>query len=77
VQPNKNRMTFALLESIRVPALLITGGADLYAPPPVMRLFAARIRGAETLVFPEAGHSAYWEEAEAFNRAVIAFLARH
>ena len=77
VQPNKNRMTFALLESIRVPTLLITGGADLYAPPPIMRLFAARIRGAETLVFPEAGHSGYWEDAEGFNRAVLAFLARH
>ena len=77
VQPTKNRMTFALLESIRAPTLLITGGADLYAPPPIMRLFAARIRGAETLVFPEAGHSGYWEEADAFNRAVIAFLARH
>lgn len=77
VQPNKNRMTFALLESIRAPTLLITGGADLYAPPPIMRLFAARIRGAETLVFPEAGHSGYWEEADAFNRAAIAFLARH
>ncbi len=45
------------LESLRLPTLLITGGADLYAPPPVMRMFAARIRGAETVVFPEAGHS--------------------
>ena len=70
-------MTFALLDSLRVPTLLITGGADLYAPPPIMRLFAARIQGAETLVFPEAGHSAYWEDAEGFNRAVLAFLASH
>ena len=77
VQPNKNRMTFALLESLRVPTLLISGGADLYAPPPIMRMFAARIRGAETKVFPEAGHSSYWEDAEGFNQAVLAFLARH
>ena len=42
-----------------------------------MRMFAARIRGAETVVFPEAGHSSYWEEAEAFNRDVLAFLAKH
>ena len=34
-----------LLESLSVPTLLITGGADLYAPPPVMRMFAARIQG--------------------------------
>jgi pimeloyl-ACP methyl ester carboxylesterase len=77
VQPTKNRLTFALLESLRAPTLLITGGADLYTPPPVMRLLAARIRGAETLVIPEAGHSAYWENAEAFNRAVLAFLGDH
>jgi pimeloyl-ACP methyl ester carboxylesterase len=77
VQPNRNRMTFALLESLRTPTLLITGGADLYSPPPIMRMFAARIRGAETVVFPEAGHSSYWEDAEGFNRAVLAFLERH
>jgi len=76
-QSGRNRMTFALLESLRVPTLLVTGGADLYAPPPVMRMFAARIRGAETVVFPEAGHSSYWEDAEGFNRAVLAFLAKH
>jgi pimeloyl-ACP methyl ester carboxylesterase len=73
----KNQLTFRLLESLKVPTLLITGGADLYAPPPVMRMFAARIKGAETLVFPEAGHSAYWEAADGFNRAVLAFLSKH
>ena len=76
-QPTKNRLTFQLLESLQVPTLLITGGADLYAPPPVMRMFAARIKGAETLVFPEAGHSAYWEDSDGFNRAVLAFLSKH
>ena len=29
-QPMRNRMTFSLLESIRLPVLLLTGGADLY-----------------------------------------------
>jgi pimeloyl-ACP methyl ester carboxylesterase len=77
VQATKNRMSFGLLESLRMPTLLLTGGADLYAPPPVMRLFAARLRGAETMVFPEAGHSSYWEAAEDFNRTVLAFLAKH
>jgi pimeloyl-ACP methyl ester carboxylesterase len=77
VQPTRNRLTFDLLSSLRLPTLLITGGADLYAPPPVMRMFAARIAGAETVVIPEAGHSAYWEDAAAFNRAVLAFLGKH
>ena len=40
-QPLKNRITFALLETITVPALLLTGDADMFAPPPVLRMFAA------------------------------------
>jgi pimeloyl-ACP methyl ester carboxylesterase len=76
-QPTRNRLTFELLSSLRAPTLLLTGGADLYAPPPVMRMFAARIAGAETVVIPEAGHSAYWEAADAFNRAVLTFLSKH
>ncbi len=76
-QSPRNRITFARLAEMHVPTFLITGGADLYAPPPVLRLFAARIAGADTLVVPEAGHSAYWEQPDVFNRAVIGFLARH
>jgi pimeloyl-ACP methyl ester carboxylesterase len=48
-------MTFAMLESIKVPTLLITGDADLYAPPSLLPMFASRIKGAQTLVIPEAG----------------------
>src|SRR5207237_995791 len=40
-QPLKNRITFAELEHITVPALLLTGDADMFAPPPVLKLFAA------------------------------------
>jgi pimeloyl-ACP methyl ester carboxylesterase len=76
-QPLRNRMTFALLETIKAPTLLTTGDADLYAPPPLMQLFAARIRGSEFLIVPEVGHSAYWEQPEVFNRAVLNFLGKH
>jgi pimeloyl-ACP methyl ester carboxylesterase len=76
-QPLKNRITFALLETITVPALLLTGDADMFAPPPVMRMFAARIKHAETVVVPESGHSTYWEQPDAFNRAVLNFIRKH
>jgi len=76
-QTPRNRVTWERLESIRMPVLLVTGGADLYAPPPVLRLFAARIKGAETLVVPEAGHSVFWEATDLFNRALLAFVARY
>ena len=76
-QASRNRVTFAMLETLRVPTLLLTGDADLYTPPPVLRLFADRIRGAESMVVPETGHSAYWEQPDRFNDAVLAFVGRH
>jgi pimeloyl-ACP methyl ester carboxylesterase len=76
-QTFRNRITFARLETVRVPVLLISGGADLYAPPPVMRLYADHLKGAETLAVPDAGHSTFWEQPELFNRALLAFLKRY
>jgi len=76
-QTYRNRMTFAMLESIKLPVLLMTGDADMYAPPPLLRMFSARIKGAESLIIPEAGHSAYWEKPDVFNRAVLDFMRKH
>jgi pimeloyl-ACP methyl ester carboxylesterase len=76
-QPLGNRITFALLETIQAPTLLMTGDADLYAPSPILRPFAERIKGAEVFIVPEAGHSAYWEQPELFNRTVLSFLGKH
>ena len=58
-------------------SLLMTGDADMYAPPPIMRMFAARVKGSKAVVIPEAGHSAYWEQPEIFNRTVLEFIGRH
>ena len=76
-QKMRNRLTLAALEQIKVPTFLLTGGADMYAPPAIQQLFAAHIKGAETLVVPDAGHSTYWEQPEAFNRAVLGFIRKH
>ena len=73
----RNRIMFASLEKITLPTLFLTGGADLYAPPPVMQQFAARTKGAKFVVVPEAGHSTYWEQPDAFNREVLEFIRRH
>jgi pimeloyl-ACP methyl ester carboxylesterase len=75
--PMRNEVTLSLLERIQVPTLLISGGADMLAPPPVMKFFAQRIRNAEFLVVPDAGHSVSWEEPELFNRSVLAFIRKH
>ena len=76
-QPYRNRMTFALLESIKVKTLFLTSDADMYAPPPVLKLFTARVKDSESVVIPEAGHSSYWEQPEVFNRAVLDFIRKH
>ena len=76
-QPLKNAITFAALESIRVPALLLTGDADMFAPPPVLKMFATHMKQAETVIVPEAGHSTYWEQPDVFNRAVLNFVRKH
>jgi len=76
-QPLKNRLTFPLLEKVTVPVLLIAGGADLAAPPPLQRFYTDRVKQAESLVVPDAGHSTYWEQPEAFNRAVLEFIGKH
>jgi pimeloyl-ACP methyl ester carboxylesterase len=76
-QPLKNRITEAMLAALKVPTLVICGAADLATPPSIARMIAAKIPNAELVVAPEAGHSVYWEEPEIFNRAVLAFVAKH
>lgn len=76
-QPLRNRITEAMLSTLTVPTLVICGAADLATPPSVARIIAAKIPDAELVVAPEAGHSVYWEEPEVFNRAVLAFIAKH
>src|SRR6267143_2029265 len=75
-QPLKNRITEAMLATLKVPTLVICGAADLAMPPSIARLIAAKIPDAELVVAPESGHSVYWEEREVFNRAVLTFIAK-
>jgi pimeloyl-ACP methyl ester carboxylesterase len=72
----RTRIMFSALEAITVPTLLITGDADLYTPPPVLELFARRIKSSTSLVFATCGHSAYWEQPARFNQAILDFLRR-
>jgi len=76
-QPLKNTITFAKLETITTPTLLLTGDADMIAPPPVLKMFAMHMKHADTVIVPEAGHSTYWEQPDAFNRAVLNFIRKH
>lgn len=70
-------VTFAALGELRVPTLLLTGDADLYTPPAVLRSFKLHMPRAQIVVVPDSGHAAHWENAEVFNRAVLRFLRSH
>jgi pimeloyl-ACP methyl ester carboxylesterase len=61
---------------LAMPVLWLTGDADLYMPPPLLGEFHARLPGSEMVVIENAGHSAFWEQPEAFNAAVLSFIRR-
>jgi pimeloyl-ACP methyl ester carboxylesterase len=70
-------VTWEKLEKLKIPTLLVTGDADLYTPPAVLRMFADYMPHAETAVIPETGHSSYWENPQTFNSTVLAFIRKH
>ena len=76
-QPLQRSMTFARLETLRVPVLVVVGEADLLSPPALMRLLATHIPGCQFATVPEAGHAAFWEQPEIWNRLVLEFIGRH
>jgi len=76
-QPPRQPITFARLETLRVPALVLVGEADLVTPPALMRLLAAHMPHCQFATVPEAGHAAFWEQPEIWNRLVLEFLGQH
>ena len=76
-QPLRTPNTFAKVETITVPTLILVADADLYAPQALMRLWAAHIKHHDWVVIDDAGHSVAWEKPEQFNAAVLEFLRRH
>jgi pimeloyl-ACP methyl ester carboxylesterase len=76
-QPPRHPITFARLETMRVPVLVLVGEADLLIPPALMRLLAAHIPDCQFATVPEAGHAAHWEHPEIWNRIVLEFLGQY
>jgi pimeloyl-ACP methyl ester carboxylesterase len=72
-----NVVTPQKLETLKVPALLMTGAADPATPPSIMRMIARHVPDKELVIVAEAGHSSYWERPGFFNRTVLDFIGRH
>ncbi len=71
-----NKFIWENFARISSPVLFIAGGADLAAPPTMMRHVATHVPNAEFLVVPDSGHSVYWERPNTFNESVIEFFSR-
>jgi pimeloyl-ACP methyl ester carboxylesterase len=70
-------MTYARLANLDTPVLLLTGGADLLSPPAMIKLVADRIPNCQFEVVPEAGHAAFHEQPEVWNKLVLDFIGKH
>jgi pimeloyl-ACP methyl ester carboxylesterase len=76
-QPLRTPNTFAKLAAVTMPVLVIAAGADLLAPPALMRTWAARLKSYEWATVPDSGHAIAWEHPDVFNERVLAFVKRH
>ncbi|WP_131735991.1 alpha/beta fold hydrolase [Actinomadura roseirufa] len=76
-QGNINSPTWADVERLRIPTLLLWGDADLYSPPSVQRVFASHLHDVETVVANECGHAPQWERSDVYNPTLRKFLRRH
>jgi pimeloyl-ACP methyl ester carboxylesterase len=76
-QPLGVTVNWAAMQRLQMPVLLLTGEADLFAPPPLQRMIAAHVPKHEMLTMREVGHAPYWEAPAEFNRLLLGFLRRN
>ncbi|MGA2055286.1 MAG: alpha/beta hydrolase [Bradyrhizobium sp.] len=76
-QPLRSPNTFAKIETIPTPTLVMAADADLLAPPALMRIWAAHMKNHEWADVTDAGHAIAWEQPDIFNKKVLEFIGRH
>ena len=62
------------LSASGVPVLFIAGAEDVLFPPDCIALIQKRVARSKLAVIAEVGHSAYFENAAAFNAELRGFL---
>ena len=62
-------------DDLGIPVLFITGEHDQIFPANMIRDSANRVRGAQFVEIPDAGHSPYFEQPAAWNTALLNFLS--
>jgi len=76
-QPLHTPNTFAKIEGIATPTLIIAADADLLSPPALMQIWAAHVKNHDWAVIADAGHAVAWEQPDIFNAKVLAFVKRY
>jgi pimeloyl-ACP methyl ester carboxylesterase len=77
-QPMRSPQNAAKIATIKTPTLVIAGGADLQAPPALVKLWSDNLPNRQGLeILPNAGHAVAWEQPEAYNRLVVAFVSKY
>jgi pimeloyl-ACP methyl ester carboxylesterase len=62
------------VSEVRVPTLAVCGAEDRLTPVKYHQFLATQIAGCRLSVIESAGHWVFWEQPEAFTRAVRGFL---
>jgi proline iminopeptidase len=62
------------LREIRTPTLLLVGRHDFITPPERVAEIREAVPGSRMIVFEESGHFPWFEEPDAFFRAVREFI---
>ena len=77
MQPLGEPITYARLQTMRVPTLVLSGEADLLSPPALMRMLAAHIPTSRFVSISDVGHAGFWERPEVWNGLVLEFIGQH
>lgn len=64
-----------VLETIQCPALVLTGGDDVWSPPAAHEKIAAGIAGAQLVIVPKSGHMSTMEQPAAVSAAMRTWLS--
>ena len=65
-----------LFSGVDVPTLVMAGELDTLTTPVMAKRIADKIKNAELVTIPAAGHLVNIEQPEVFNRVVLEFLKR-
>ena len=75
-QPLREPITYARLSTMRVPTLVLSGQADILAPPLLMRMLAEHIPVSRFASLDDVGHAGFWERPEVWNGLVLEFIGQ-